>query len=390
MNFLRNLAARGLTNYKTDTRPVVEKLAAGGFNQQAPGAVAPTIKTSGPSQADQIAAGLVANKPRKELSDYERLKLGDKDMRSFLAEEKLKIADQLSGGGYSRDQLVDMLNQEGVQTSPAVLDAYNNSDVMRRAVELGGQGELMRHKFETEDFVGEGQFGRVSELAPGYVIKEQAPLVEWGGYQDTASDPSGARGTLIGKIYDHRDVAEDVNQMRFLHGKHIGPDVEAFNVLPDGATEVVMRDLRENFTDGEQYLKQNAEANEFLKNRMFQVKRMQQEGASADAGLLLRDRHDNNVMANNMTGRPLQIDPSGVPIQGVERDIEVADKVAKGFQSAGLDDEASIYIGLFNEANERGDSGMMHDLAKQGLSRLQKIKSIPQNYTNLITETPLF
>ena len=26
----------------------------------------------------------------------------------------------------------------------------------------------------------------------------------------------------------------------------------------------------------------------------------------------LRDRHDNNVMANKLTGRPIQIDPSGV------------------------------------------------------------------------------
>ena len=330
------------------------------------------------------------NKAQKELSDYERLKFGDKDMRSFLAEEKLKIADELAGGGYSREQLVDMLNQEGVQTSEALLNAYNSSDVMQRAVELGKQGELARPKFETEDFIGEGQFGRVSQLAPGYVIKEQAPLVEWGGYQDAGSDPSGTRGNLIGQIYDYRNVAEDVKQMNFLNNKHIGPKAEAFNVFPDGSTEVIMKDLRDNFTDGEEYLRGNAEAGDFLKNRLFQVKRMQQEGASADAGLLLRDRHDNNVMANKLTGRPIQIDPSGVAISGVDRDIEVADKVARGFQAAGLSDEAEIYIGLFNEAQDRGDARALHDLAKQGLSRLQKIKQVPTSYKAVLPEEPPF
>ena len=55
-----------------------------------------------------------------------------------------KIADELAGGGYSREQLVDMLNQEGVQTSEALLNAYNSSDVMQRAVELGKQGRAGR------------------------------------------------------------------------------------------------------------------------------------------------------------------------------------------------------------------------------------------------------
>ena len=350
----------------------------------APGSAAPRIKTSGPTQADQIAAGLEANKPRKRLSEYDRIKFGDKDMRSLLAEEKLKIADKLAGGGFSRDELVDMLNQPGVQTSPAVLDAFNNSQYMRTAVEMGKEGKFKRPELETQDFVGEGQFGRVSELAPGYVIKEQAPLVEWGGYQGTDADPSGARGSLIGKIHDHRDVAREVDQMNFLNKMHIGPKAEAFNVLPDGSTEVIMRDLRDNFTVGEDVLVSNAEAGNFLKNRLLLVKRMQQEGASANAGLLLQDRHDANFMVNNMTGRPIQIDPSGTTVEGVGRDIEVADKVARGFQAAGLEDEADIYIGLFNEAQERGDVNALRSLAQQGLSRLQKIKAIPQNYTRVL------
>ena len=109
------------------------------------------------------------------------------------SEENCKIADELAGGGYSREQLVDMLNQEGVQTSEALLNAYNSSDVMQRAVELGKQGELARPKFETEDFIGEGQFGRVSQLTSWLCNQRMAPLVEWGGYQDAGSDPSGTR-----------------------------------------------------------------------------------------------------------------------------------------------------------------------------------------------------
>ena len=38
-------------------------------------------------------------------------------------------------------------------------------------------GKFDRPGTVSDRFVGEGQFGRVEELAPGYVVKKQAPLV---------------------------------------------------------------------------------------------------------------------------------------------------------------------------------------------------------------------
>ena len=353
-------------------------------NQAAPGFAAPNVKTTGVSQAEAIALGQYADKPRKQLDDYDRIKFGDKDLRSFLAEEKLKIAEQMAGRG-TREELVDMLNADGVQTSPQMLEAYNNSEIMDRAVQLGKQGALDRPEFETADFVGEGQFGRVSELAPGYVIKEQAPLVEFGGYQSTEKDPSGARGELIGRIFDYRDVADDVADMNHLNRMHMGPKVEAFNVLGDGSTEVIMRDLRDNFITGNEYIDELAArpdtAQKFKDLRMFQVQRAQQESAAANSGLELNDRHLGNVMVNKMNNRPMQIDPSGTRVAGPNADQETAIRALQGFRAAGLDEEADIFADLVNETIDAGDMENLHYLAQSGLSRVQKIKQIPDNYT---------
>ena len=353
---------------------------------QAPGSASTQIKISGPSQAEQVAAGL-SNSPRVQLSAADQIKFGDKDMRSQIAEEKLQIAaNHLSSKGiegpYSRDDLVTYLNTEYRAGNPDddLFNSIISDDKINAIYQAGQSGQFDRPAQEVDGFVGEGQFGRVVEIAPGYVEKRQAPLVEWGGYSDT--DPN--RGESFGRIFDYRDVADEVGQMNDLSKMHMGPKVEAFNINPDGSTEVVMRDLRNNFTDGLEYLESNADAKDFLKNRLFQVKRMQQEAASANAGLKLGDRHEHNVMANNMTGRPLQIDPTGREVAGIEKDIEVAILVEDGFRAAGLEDEADIFAGLFNEAQDRRDVSGIHDIAKGGLSRLQKIKSIPQNYTKIL------
>ena len=308
-------------------------------------------------------------------------------MRSAIAEEKLQVAanyleDRGVSGPLTRDDIVGYLNEEyknGLKDEE-LFNRMISDDRIAQLYQAGQRGKFDRPAQEVEGFVGEGQFGRVVEIAPGYVEKRQAPLVEWGGYSET--DPN--RGESFGKLYDYRDVAKEVGQMNQLNNMRIGPKVEAFNINPDGSTEVVMRDLRDNYSVGLDYMEDNADAGNFLKNRLFQVKRMQQEGASANAGLLLGDRHEKNVMVNNMTGRPLQIDPSGVDIDGTAKDIEVAKRVSSGLIAAGLEDEAEIFAGLFNEAQDRGDFENIKYLAQSGLSRLQKIKSIPENYTRLL------
>jgi hypothetical protein len=389
VQLLRNLAAKGLTNYKTDTRPFVEKVAAAGFNA-APGSASTQVKINGPSQAEQISAGIKASAPPKRMSDTDRVKLGDKDMRSMLAEEKLRVAQGLAGGGYSRDQLVDMLNQPGVQQSDAVMNAYASDDRIQSILAAGDDGRFDRPEMETRNFVGEGQFGRVEELAPGYVVKKQAPLVEFGGYRENS-----VKGNTIGEIYDYRDVAAEVDQLNYLNKKHITPGVEKFIVNDDGSSEVIMKDLRNNFEGGEQFMERMNEgynsndpkkqAQAMKDARLFEVKRRQQEAAAAMAGVKLRDRHDGNVMRNNMTGRPLQIDPSGAYVEGVDRNNAIQQPVIDAFYKAGLTDEAEIFAGLLAEASDRGDYNAYKDLVQQGASRVMKLKKVvdADEYTSL-------
>ena len=338
------------------------------------------------------------NAKRKPVSPSDRIKLGDKDMRSMLAEEKLRVASDLAGGGYSRDQLVDMLNQPGVQSGEQLLDAYNSDPRMSAIFELGKEGAFLRPESNSDRFIGEGQFGRVSEFAPGYVIKEQAPLVEWGGYKMTDGGSQSDEGNLIGEIYDYRDVKRDVDQLNLLNQKNITPKVENFTVNPDGSTEVIMRDLRDNYDTYSDILPSKVaelesestspqrKAELMMEGRLFEVKRKQQESIANLQGIEMGDRHEGNVMKHKMTGRPLQIDPSGTEIDNVvERDQLIADKAIKGIAMAGAEEEAELLQGLFMEAMERGDTGTMHDLAQQGMSRLMKINKVVLNQPRAYT-----
>jgi hypothetical protein len=166
--------------------------------------------------------------------------------------EKLRVANELAGGGYSRDQLVDMLNQPNVQTGSAVLNAYYDDPQMNAIFQLDRDGVFIRPEMQGPSFVGEGQFGRVSELAPGYVSKQQAPLVEFGGYQTLEDGSMSPKGNLIGRIHDYRDVQKEANQLNYLNKKGgITPRVENLIINDDGSTEMIMRDLRDNYTGSE-------------------------------------------------------------------------------------------------------------------------------------------
>ncbi len=368
---------------------------------QAPGSASTQVKINSPTQAEQVAAGMASTKAPQRVSDTDRIKLGDKDMRSFLAEQKLRVANDLVGGGYSRDQLVDMLNQPGVQVGDQFAEAFAGDNVVQRAFQLGEEGQLMRPEFETSDFVGEGQFGRVSELAPGYVIKEQEPLVDFAGYRtDGEGNTTSPRGKNLspggGSIRDYRDVADEVDQLKYLNKKHITPGVEAFNINDDGSTEVIMRDLRDNFQGGNEYYDEinerynstdpKVQAQAMKDARVFEVKRRQQEAAAAMAGIELRDRHEGNVMRNKMTGRPLQIDPSGRKVEGVDRTNAIQAPVVDAFYKAGLTDEAQIFEGLLQEASAAGDYDTYKDLVQQGASRIMKMKNVvdADEYTSLL------
>ena len=74
------------------------------------------------SALDDLGIDISPNNKSKRSSDLDRVKFGDKDKRSFLAEEKLRVANEPAGVGYSREQLVDMVNQPGFPQG-----GYNNN-----------------------------------------------------------------------------------------------------------------------------------------------------------------------------------------------------------------------------------------------------------------------
>ena len=83
-----------------------------------------------------------------------------------------------------------------------------------------------------------------------------------------------------------------------------------------------------------------------------------------------------NVYQNKMTGRPMQLD-FGIAdkLQGSEQAAWLTHVTAEGFEAAGLGDIASIYRATVMDLLEGGDVKDAMDVAKQGFSRLQKIKA---------------
>lgn len=108
----------------------------------------------------------------------------------------------------------------------------------------------------------------------------------------------------------------------------------------------------------------------------FAIRQAQQMGQLALKGVRLEDRHDGNVMRHKMTGRPIQLD-FGIAgrVKGSEQAATLAMVTAEGFEAAGLGDVASIYRATVMDLLEGGDVNEAMDLAKQGFSRLQKIKT---------------
>jgi hypothetical protein len=287
-------------------------------------------------------------------------------------------------------QLQEDKKKKFLQYGEQYLNALNNDPRIQAVEAMDKDGYFVRPELEAPDFVGEGQFGRVTNLAPGYVSKKQEPLVEFGGYQESEDGSMSPKGNLIGRIHDYRDVQNEVNQLNYLNkkAKGITPRVENLIIEPDGSTEVIMRDLRGNYDSSEDFLVDTASrfqdtslspaerTKAYKDHQLFQVKRKQQEARAALAGVELQDRHLGNVMKHSMTNRPLQIDPSGRSVQGFDRDAVVGSAVVDGFREAGLEEEANIFNGLLNDAYNRQDAPAFHDLAQQGMSRLMKIKAI--------------
>ena len=101
----------------------------------------------------------------------------------------------------------------------------------------------------------------------------------------------------------------------------------------------------------------------------------QQLGALALKGVDLDDRHTGNIVYNKMTGRPMQLDfGKGRKVTGEDQVAALTNATEAGLTAAGLGDVAQIYSATVYDLLAGGDVAEAMDVAKQGFSRLQKIR----------------
>ena len=163
-------------------------------------------------------------------------------------------------------------------------------------------------------------------------------------------------------------LTDEANMQAVAAEMGIAPRIAGIETFPGGiGNRIEMQDVRPNF--------ELHRTNRQFPSGRDAVRVNQQLGALALKGVDLDDRHTGNIMYNKMTGRPMQLD------FGKSRNVTGEDQVAAltnateaGFAAAGLGDVAEIYSATVYDLLAGGDVADAMDVAKQGFSRLQKIK----------------
>ena len=169
------------------------------------------------------------------------------------------------------------------------------------------------------------------------------------------------------------DLEREANLQAIAAEMGIAPRVAGLETFPGGiGNRIEMADVRDNFETSVP----GKNAQFFEPEGRDAIRVNQQLGQLALKGVRLEDRHGANVLYNKMTGRPMQID---FGIAGRVKDSEqvetLANATAEGFEAAGLKDIAEIYRATVMDFLEGGQVAEAMDVAKQGFSRLQKIKT---------------
>ncbi len=236
-------------------------------------------------------------------------------------------------------------------------------------------------KLKANDPVGSGRYGSVfGGDTPGTVIKEIPTATSRGGMITYDTDTPKQR---FANISD--EVLKEANAQDVGYSLHMAPSVHSVDLSPE-AGYITSQDLRPTHTSIEDYIKTNTGDGsgtltfDKVKNarrigKTIDLKTAQQVGALALKGKFLEDRHEGNILINKMTGRPSQID------FGIVHELDQSQQAAvlsmanaSGFQSAGLEDIGIILRDTVMDLLEGGQVAEAFDVAKQGFSRLQKIK----------------
>ena len=218
--------------------------------------------------------------------------------------------------------------------------------------------------------IGGGQFGQVYETSPGIVTKEIS-------------------------LEKKQNFLNEINAQAKAAELGVAPQIQSVSLLPPriGQTvvklepgnnptvrgEIEMQDLRNNYEHIENMTNQNM---------LDQAKQMSFLTLN---NISLGDRHAGNIMFNKLTGRPVQLDfgrPSNIT-NNRQKAASLSLDVAQGLHAAGLKEEAAIFHGIVADLLYT-DPDMALDVAKQGLSKLQKIKQPidPNVYKYATVERP--
>lgn len=221
---------------------------------------------------------------------------------------------------------------------------------MRKAGDL--INEFLREgklKDNRSDPIGSGAFGVVYESdIPGNVIKQGVD----GGFDN--------------------DFVQEANLQSIAADMGFAPRVAGVERFTGGIGDrIEMEDIRRNFEPVQ------AIQGLYPVDPMFNVRSSQQIGQLALKGVRLDDRKADNMMQNKMTGRPMQLD-FGIANRVTAEDqvMALADATEDGFRAAGIGDIGDIFRDTVYDLINGGQIDEAMDIAKQGFSRLQKIKQV--------------
>ena len=186
-----------------------------------------------------------------------------------------------------------------------------------------------------------------------------------------ASDVPGnvmKQGHVADESFPGRSLTDEANLQAIAAEMGIAPRVAGLEKFPGGiGNRIEMADVRPNF--------ELHRTNRQFPSGRDAVRVNQQLGALALKGVDLDDRHTGNIMYNKMTGRPLQLDfGRGRNVTGEDQVAALTNATEAGLAAAGLQEEAGIYSSIVYDLLAGGDVADAMNVAKQGFSRLQKIK----------------
>ena len=168
-----------------------------------------------------------------------------------------------------------------------------------------------------------------------------------------------------------QDLEKEANLQAIAADMGIAPQVRGLEQFIGGVGDrIEMADVRPN------YRPVAKDDSNLPTDPVVNIRTAQQLGQLALKGVFLGDRHGGNILQHRMTGRPLQLD-FGIAQKVEKEDLAMAlmEATQDGLTAAGLEDIGKIYRVAVMDHIVGGEVDAAMDVAKQGFSRLQKIKA---------------